>query len=344
MRVAVALSGGVDSLAAMLLLQRAGHDVMALHGLFFGSESVGQGAIEALCRKLGVPLHVADLRAIFREKVITPFVRAHAAGQTPNPCALCNAAIKFGALLDIAISLGCEAMASGHYAALHHGVPRLSANSLKDQSYFLALVPGERLAQAIFPLAGLSSKEETRALVAKAGLRPPAPAESQDVCFLAGQGRLEFLRSEGLCADAGDVWLKGDNGQETLLGRHEGLWLYTTGQRKGLGIPWREPLYVLDKRPHSKALLLGPGRLLGMRRMLTAPANYFVPSALWPEIALVRCRHRGPLMPSRVLANADGSLDIRLEGDAFPSAPGQIAALYDQAGRLLAGACIARIL
>lgn len=340
MRVAVAVSGGVDSLAALLLTKRAGHEPLALHGLFFERDDANIAGLEALCRGLGIPLHVADLRDVFRQKVIEPFVAAHAAGQTPNPCCHCNAAIKFGALLDTALALGCEAMASGHYAAAGPCGPCAAANAAKDQSYFLSLVPGERLALARFPLSGMASKNDTRRLVSHAGLAPPAADESQDVCFLARMGRLEFLGAAGLEPDPGPVWLKEDDGSERLIGRHEGLWRYTIGQRKGLGIAWREPLHVLKRRQGDNALLLGPARMLGMSRILTAPANYFAPPGMWPDTVLLRCRHRGPLLRARAAPMADGSLEIRLDEAAFPSAPGQIAALYAGDERVLAGAVI----
>lgn len=343
MRVAVAVSGGVDSLAALLLTMGAGHETLALHGLFLERDEANIAGLGELCRELGVPLHVADLRGVFRQKVIEPFVRDHAAGLTPNPCCLCNAAVKFGSLLDIALSLGCDALASGHYAALGPCGPRASANAAKDQSYFLSLVPRQRLAHARFPLAGMATKEQTRQLVALAGRRAPASAESQDACFLAGMDRLEFLAAAGLAAEPGGAWLRDDDGRERLIGRHAGLWRYTTGQRKGLGIAWHEPLYVLERRQADNSLLLGPARMLGMSRILTAPANYFVPEDAWPRRQLLRCRHRGPLLPATARARPDGSLEIGLQERALPGAAGQIAALYGRNGRLLAGAVIRKV-
>ena len=215
-QLAVAVSGGVDSLCALLRLRGEGHDVLALHGLFLpdapssGPRPAPEGprlltaaealaaplppasrqAVEGLqtaCGQLGIPLHVADMRAVFDREVVTPFVRAYARGHTPNPCALCNRAIKFGALLDAALSLGAGRIATGHYARLQDGPagPVLAAadDLAKDQSYFLSLVPLERLRRAVFPLAR-QDKAASIAQVKDAGLAVPVPQESQEICFI----------------------------------------------------------------------------------------------------------------------------------------------------------------
>ncbi|MDO5484272.1 MAG: ATP-binding protein, partial [Desulfovibrionaceae bacterium] len=156
MRFAVAVSGGVDSLCALLLLHRAGHDVMALHGIFLPrAESVTPSplpGLERACKSLGIPLHVLDLRERFQREVISPFAQAYAAGRTPNPCALCNRAIKFGALLEAALRLGADRLVTGHYAHLSaDGSLAAAEDQNKDQSYFLSLVPAAALARAHFP-------------------------------------------------------------------------------------------------------------------------------------------------------------------------------------------------
>ena len=200
MRIAVAVSGGVDSLCALLLLRRAGHDVLALHGFFLPEQSHPRpgGAcdplpgLEAACRALDIPLHTVDLRAVFQREVMIPFARSYAEGRTPNPCARCNRAVKFGALLDAALALGADKLATGHYARLLPGrngekdaPPVLAAahDRAKDQSYFLSLVPAARLRHSFFPLAD-QDKARSVALVAAAGLAVPLPRESQDICFV----------------------------------------------------------------------------------------------------------------------------------------------------------------
>ena len=357
--VAVAVSGGVDSLCALLLLRRAGHKVLALHGRFLpeGPEDAPLGLYRA-CAALDVPLHVVDLRQAFAREVLTPFAAAYAAGRTPNPCARCNRAIKFGALLDAALALGADRLATGHYARLVPGPDRselpllaTAQDAAKDQSYFLSLVPRQRLARAQFPLAG-QDKTTTRALVAAAGLTVPLPGESQDICFVptpekgaGNEAYRPFLesrwRAAGLDApEPGPVLLADAQGGLREIGRHRGLWRYTEGQRKGLGIAYSEPLYVLRKDRAATALVVGPRHLLGMRWCRTARANLLLPPEFWPEAVLVRLRYRQRPASAQVRVAADGGLHISLAEPLFPSAPGQVAAVYDPAGRVLAAGVV----
>ena len=348
-QLAVAVSGGVDSLCALLRLRGQGHDVLALHGLFLpdaassGPRPAHDGprlltaaealdaplppasrqAVEGLrtaCGQLGIPLHVADMRAVFDREVVTPFVRAYARGRTPNPCALCNRAIKFGALLDAALGLGADRIATGHYARLQEGPsgPLLAAAAdlSKDQSYFLSLVPLERLRRAVFPLAR-QDKAASIAQVREAGLDVPVPQESQEICFIpAGEDAYRaFLerrwQAEGLSLPGGGPVLleeAGSDGRPALrpLARHEGLWRYTEGQRRGLGIAHSEPLYVLRKQEEDNTLVVGGRARLGMHGCLTGPVNLLCPPEQWPDTLLARLRHRQRPTPARVEITDDG--------------------------------------
>lgn len=361
MRIAVAVSGGVDSLCALLRLARAGHEVLALHGLFL-PEARADGPIpeglRAACRTLGLDFQTADLRERFRADVMEPFAASYAAGETPNPCALCNQRIKFGALQDAALALGADVLATGHYARLvpaeaydaawAAGLPRAQgrpplllaagADAAKDQSYFLALVPPQRLQRALFPLER-RTKAESIAEVAAAGLAVPVPEESQEICFVpaAEDAYRDFLRrqwaAQGLPVPAGGPVMLED-GQ--TIGRHDGLWRHTEGQRRGLGIAWSEPLYVLRKDKRRNGLIVGPRARLGMRACRARQVVLHVPPRLWPDEVLARVRHRQRPAPAR--ASFDGAtLSITLHEPQFPGAPGQIAAVYDPQGRVLAG-------
>lgn len=364
--VAVAVSGGVDSLCALVMLQEAGFRVLALHGLFLpeGPTTAPDGLAEA-CAALGVPLHVADLRQIFQHEVLTPFAAAYAQGRTPNPCAYCNRAIKFGALLDAALALGADKLATGHYARLvpspdasanenPAGYPLLAAatDAAKDQSYFLSLVPRRRLSRALFPLHG-HAKEQTRAIVAAAGLAVPLPSESQDICFAppaaqpgisAAEAYRPFLerhwQGAGIIPPGpGPVLLLDAAGNKREISRHKGLWRYTEGQRKGLGIAHTEPLFVLTKNSATNTLVVGPRSLLGITACLTGPANIALPPQLWPGRLLVRLRHRQRPCPASV--GVDGErLRIMLDEPQFPTAPGQVAAVYDEEGHVLAAGIV----
>lgn len=366
--VAVAVSGGVDSLCAVVMLRSAGFRVLAIHGIFLPDAPVAPppGLAEA-CASMGVPLHVTDLRDIFRQEVLNPFAAAYAQGRTPNPCAYCNRAVKFGALLDAAIAFGAEKLATGHYARLVPGpdaatadvqgtknMPLLAAaqDDSKDQSYFLSLVPRARLSRALFPLYG-QTKDETRAIVSAAGLAVPLPSESQDICFAPptarpGQSAAEayrpFLERHWQSMNAvppgpGPVLLADGAGTLREIARHKGLWRYTEGQRKGLGIAHSEPLFVLGKNSADNALVVGPRSLLGISTCLTGPANISLPPRLWPGGLLARLRHRQRPCPAQVSLEGD-RLRIVLETPQFPTAPGQVAAVYDQQGRVLAAGVV----
>jgi len=323
MRIAVAVSGGSDSLLALGLLRAAGHDVAALHAHFLppGDKALALAeAIDVQCRALGVPFAAVDLSREFRARVIDPFAAAYAAGRTPNPCAACNRDMKFGLLLDAALARGAEAIATGHFARVEQTPdgPTLyrGADDSRDQSYFLSLVSGQSLARTIFPLAGRRKAEHPAALAAL-GLIPPLPSESREICFVPGDDYRAFLVSEGFSL--------------------QGLWRHTIGQRRGLGIAYSEPLYVIDKDPAANALIVGVKAELAATLCRTGPANCLVSAADWPEAVLAQTCYRMKPRPATARLTADGGLDITFADPVARPTPGQVAVLYDAEGRVLAG-------
>lgn len=345
MNITVAISGGTDSLFALLHLKEEGHSVTALHARFLpaSAENDAVPSMESLCRSLGISLYVVDLSEDFRRLVMEPFAMEHARARTPNPCAMCNRAMKFGLLFDRAMTYG-EMFATGHYAAMcdhpRYGLSlRAGSDGTKDQSYFLALVPASRLRRCIFPLAEWK-KSDIRQWLSDRGLTPPVPAESQEICFIPGDDHYAWLREKearGLkLPGPGPVLLAGEN---RIIAQHRGLWRYTEGQRRGLGIPWKEPLYALKRLRESNTLVVGPKNLLPVTSCSASAPNLMVPPTLWPEKLLVRVRYHQRPEPAHVEIFEE-RMNIFFDSPQQPPAPGQIAAIYDEDGFLLAGAVL----
>lgn len=350
--VAVAVSGGADSLYSLISLQEAGQPVIALHGIFLvppddraAEAAAMRSRLSDACKVLGIPLHVVDCSEDFLRLVVRPFVQSYAEGRTPNPCALCNASIKFGLLLDQARALGASRLATGHYAALMRDVGGTKAGSnlflpalyqgadpQKDQSYFLALVPRARLAHALFPLAEARKSVILERLAAR-GIVPPQPGESQEVCFIPDDDYRAFVSA---MAETLGVALSGpgpmllEDGRR--VGTHKGLWQYTEGQRKGLGVGWKEPLHVLAKEQEGNVLRLGGRAEMRASGCLCDRVNILLPPEYWPETVLVKTRYRERPKPAvaETETGADGavSLRIRFAGSETNVAPGQVAAVY----------------
>jgi len=340
MRLAVALSGGADSLLSLGLLRAAGHDVLGLHAHFLPpgpKERTLAAAIDAQCRVLDVPFAAVDLSQAFHDQVIAPFIAAYAAGLTPNPCAACNRTMKFGLLLDAATAHGADRLATGHFARIEDSEAGSAlfrgADPSRDQSYFLSLVPVQALARAVFPLAG-RLKNDNPAALAALGLAPPLPTESREVCFVPGDDYRAFLKACGAPLSGPGPIVLADGSR---LGTHQGLWRHTIGQRKGLGIGYSEPLYVLAKDAAANALVVGFKADLAATTCRTAPANILVPPADWPSEILVQTCYRMRPRPAAAALSADGGLGIAFAEPVARPTPGQVATLFDAAGRVLAG-------
>lgn len=346
MTIAVAVSGGMDSLLSLVLMKEQGHDLMAVHGHFLPPnpawKQVADG-MTAACEKLDVPFHALDLHEVFDSKVVSPFVSDYRAGLTPNPCAVCNPRMKFGVLFDRAIQLGADGIATGHYVRMEErdGLGRMlvrGADLSKDQSYFLSLVPIEALRRAHFPLAE-TYKKDVLAMLAKHGLEPPIPSESQEICFVPKDDYQAFLLDRSKMPGGGPAVLS----DGTVVGRHKGLWRHTQGQRRGLGIPWSEALYVIDKDVANNALIVGPKGELESPGCVAGEVNLMADVSLWPEIVQLQTRYRQKAKPSRFEV-IDGKLVFHfIESHSRPT-PGQVAAVYTEDGAVLGGGVIERSL
>lgn len=380
MKIAVAVSGGIDSLYALITLKEQGHDVFALHARFTDTENDPVPALQAVCGSLGISLHIADLRADFSENVVRPFFDLYKSAQTPNPCALCNKSMKFGKLLEKAKELGAEKLATGHYVkpvpfeneltkTFGHCI-QCAEDITKDQSYFLALTPLENLRSALFPLAG-KTKEAIKNEMAERNMTIPCPKESQEVCFVPNDDYRSFLLAGAQKYDFspnnhGDVLYFDNKTKEyKKIAEHKGLWAYTEGQRKGLGIAWTEPLYVIKRSIRDNTLVVGNKECISTKYAAANTLNFLVPPYLWSGQLYARTRFREKQSTCKVyLQNIQEKLEVLIQNPSNSKllidnihvlsdsktrlvvefteekqiyAPGQILAVYDGQGFLLAG-------
>jgi tRNA-specific 2-thiouridylase len=339
-RVAVAMSGGVDSSVAAALLVEQGYEVIGLMlRLWAGDAATGANRCcspedianaKQVADLLGIPFYVLDAQAAFKEHVVDFFISGYANGITPNPCLECNRQIRWGHLYRHAIALGAEALATGHYARVTEkdGEFRLlrAIDRAKDQSYVLSILGQEHLRHARFPV-GEYTKPEVRALAARLSLPTADRPESQDLCFLGDLDYREFLRRHSPGSFAPGPILDPDGAR---IGSHRGLADYTIGQRKGLGIASPTPLYVLDKRLETNTLVVGPRERLGQDRFEAGPVHWVAGEAPAPQLrASVRVRYKAREVPAEVRVGGGGQVEVRLDEGLPDVTPGQAAVFYD---------------
>jgi tRNA-specific 2-thiouridylase len=343
------MSGGVDSSVAAAVLKEQGYDVVGIM-LRLWSEPVApvlggthEAATNRCCSvesvadasavadKLGIPFYVLNAEAPFKQRVVDTWIDAYGQGLTPNPCLNCNRHIRFGFLLNNARSLGAAYLATGHYARVRRGdAGKLQlwrgADRAKDQSYVLSVLGQEDLREALFPV-GEYTKPEVRALAAERGLPTASRVDSQDLCFVADGDYRRFLGEHA--ADTVQPGAIVDTaGRE--VGRHQGLPFYTIGQRSGLGIAGREPLYVLALDVSRNAVVVGTREQLGRQAFRTGAVNWI--SGETPADAFraeVQIRYRAQPAAATVYQNADGSAEVVLDAPLRDVTPGQAAVFYD---------------
>jgi len=340
-RIAVAMSGGVDS--AVALLRAAPNAIGVTLRLWLDPAGPSSEraccspdaviAARETCHRLGLPHVTLDLREAFRSAVVRPFVEGYARGLTPNPCMRCNGQFRFDTLVAFANRAGADVLWTGHYARIvERGGIRLIArgtDAAKDQSYMLATVDPALLDRIAFPL-GAQGKLTTRDEAASAGLAVAERAESQEACFLAGDDYRSFLARQGLAPRAGPI--VDEQGAE--LGRHDGVWRYTPGQRRGIGLATPEPLFALRSDTATNTLVVGPRRALDVRRV-DVSGRLYLPVAR----ADAKLRYRSEPVPALVECTPAG-FSLTLEQPASAVAPGQVAVLYDDEAIVGAGVIV----
>ena len=329
-RVAVAMSGGVDSAVTLL---RAGPGAVGVtlrlwldpHGPDSERACCSPSAVIAArqeCHRRGLPHVTLDRREQFRRAVVTAFVRGYARGETPNPCVRCNGGFRFAELLAFARRIGAARLATGHYARIVERSGQLllarAVDEQKDQSYMLARLEPRLLAHVWFPL-GDQQKEQTRAEAARAGLAAARRSESQEACFLAGGDYRVFLARNGLDARPGPIV----DGRGAVIGTHGGHWAFTPGQRRGLGLAAAEPLFAIETDARTNTVLAGPRAALARTRV-SARGRVFVPV----DRVEAKLRYRSPAVSAGVEPTPRG-FRLTLEQPAYGVARGQAAVLYD---------------
>ncbi|MCL2826442.1 MAG: tRNA 2-thiouridine(34) synthase MnmA [Eggerthellaceae bacterium] len=379
-RIALGMSGGVDSAVSAALLRDAGYEVVGVTCVFHdggaarsglaapgvsgaAATATGDGAAfatgetaasalgdtaatatgdvaatatgdaKAVCDLLGIEHVVVDCTAEFEETVVSPFVRAYESGQTPSPCVGCNAGCKIPSLLRCADDLGCESVATGHYARIARLVENgrfmvaTALDATKDQSYMLALLSQEQLARLVLPL-GAATKVEVRILAGDLGLPVANKPESQDICFIDGSYE-DFLASRGVADRPGAIV----NAAGEVLGRHEGLFRYTLGQRKGICVAASKPYYVIAKREAENELVIGFQSEAMLSEVRLDSVNWMAFECLErPLDCMVKLRYRSRLAPCTVEPQAGdgghGAVRVRLKTPQPITAPGQFAVFY----------------
>jgi len=337
-KVAVAVSGGVDSSAAALLLKEAAYEVLGIHMHLWESPPLDYQAhrAENICRILGIPYHQVDLQKEFESCVVDYFCQEYQQGRTPNPCVACNQHIKFGLLLDKALSLGADYLATGHYAKVEHSRDghRLlkAADTDRDQSYFLYTLTQEKLGHVLFPL-GEHSRDEVKQMAKQAGL-PTTTKSSQDICFISQKNYGAFL-SQRFSTLPGDII----DTQRRKLGQHRGIAFYTVGQRHGLGLASGKPLYVIRIAPESNRIVLGPEKELYSQKLTARKLSWISGKApREPITARAKIRYKSKEAEATLFFR-DGSVDVHFAQPQKAVTPGQAIVFYN-ADEVLGGGII----
>ena len=342
-KVIVGLSGGVDSSTTAALLLKEGYEVIGITIKMWGEDCInrtedkccGPQAVmdaRAICSKLGIPHYIVDLSKEFKQEVIEYFANEYKSGRTPNPCVVCNRKIKFYALIKMADQLGAKWVSTGHYAKIEYS-PELQRwllkrgkDTKKDQSYFLFSLTQEQLERTLLPLGDLT-KEDTRKYAEEFGLKTAKKVESQEICFVPDGNYAEFLKKSALVSEKKGVIV---NQQGRVLGYHNGIHMFTIGQRKGIKIPAEKPYYVVDLDPSANRVIIGSKEDLISNELIAKNCNWIkfgTPPEKMDVIAKIRYNHAGA--PATIYPGENGSVLVRFHTPQRAITPGQACVFYD---------------
>lgn len=342
-RVVIAMSGGVDSSVAAALLLEEGYQVIGMMMRLWSEPTFNGGGHNRCCTpdqmadarriagKLNIPFYVLDTRDIFRNTIVEFFIAGHRDGITPNPCLECNRHIRFHYLLQNALALGADYLATGHYARVDQDPQgryrlRRAVDEQKDQSYVLSVLGQAQLARALFPV-GSYTKTEVRQVAERSGLPTASKKDSQDLCFVGDNNYRRFLADH-----APDIFQPGPIVRRSgeVIGQHSGLANYTVGQRKGLGISSSEPLYVIAMNPYRNALVVGTAQELGRDSLTANRVNWILGYPPADQFrAQVKIRYKANPTPAWITPLANDRVSIQFDTPLRDITAGQGAVIYD---------------
>lgn len=337
--VAIGMSGGVDSSVAACLLKDKGYNVIGVTLELLDNEETKKSIedAKAICKKIDIKHYVCDLKEEFKEEIVQNFITAYKQGKTPNPCVLCNRLFKFGLFYKKALELGADYISTGHYARVKNNRLMMSLADGKDQSYFLCQIKKEILPKVLFPLNEFQSKEEIRTLARKYQLPVSEKKDSQEVCFIPNDNYKTFLKKNGQEEVEGKIILT----DKTVLGNHKGLFNYTIGQRKGLNISYKEPLYVIQLDTKNNNLIVGTNNELFNQELIATNMNYLVEKDEFFKTKLfAKIRSRGNLEEVDTVTEEQNQLKIKFKDKLRAITPGQLIVFYNENKECLGGAYI----
>ena len=341
----IAMSGGVDSSVAAFLTLQAGYPAIGATMQLTDSAADSIADAASVASGLGIAHHVLDFSALFRETVIKDFIQCYEQGLTPNPCVCCNRRIKFDALLQAAISLGCSHIVTGHYARIRHDKATgryllyKAIDPAKDQSYFLSCLSQQQLSHTLLPLGELT-KAQVRQIAEQQGFINARKRDSQDICFIPDGDYLAFMeRCTGKQYPAGDFLDR----QGNVVGKHKGAVGYTLGQRKGLGLSMGTPVYVCSKDMEKNTVTVGPEEALFATTLVARDWHWFpFPALTQPIRVTAKARYRHIEQPATVYPEENGRAKVVFDTPQRAMTPGQTVTLY-QGDMVVGGGTIAEV-
>ena len=339
-KVVVGMSGGVDSSVAAYILKNVGYEVIGVNmGLWEAPDSTAVEDAKAICETLDIPFHVVDYKDDFNHRVIEKFLDEYEMGRTPNPCIECNKYLKFGRMLEKAKELGAYYIATGHYANIFYDeklgryMLKEADNSKKDQTYALYHLRQDQLKHILFPLGEVSSKEEVRAIATKINVKISEKGDSQEICFIPDNDYPGFVSQR---RNTGESWGEFVNMDGEVLGNHKGIINYTVGQRKGLGITFGKPTYVIGIDPGNNRVILGSNEDVFSKGLIGSNANFIPFDELKGElIAEVKIRYSARPAKCTITMTEDNRVRVIFDEPQRAVTPGQAAVFYN--GDILIG-------